>query len=121
VIVSVSEAGSHVWALRGSTGVPLSGYPISLPQSGVASAPSLLVDLHMYDSYTPGTNKMDPLHYSDRTLPPWLFNSAGHEPAAAPSMNEFDPVEDGTGFGVRGSDGAEGHRRGKQLPMQDRS
>lgn len=117
--MSVSESGSHIWALHGSTGVPLPGYPISLPLSGIASAPSLLVDLHMYDSYKPGSNKMDPLHYSDESLPPWLFNSAGHEPVASPSMqydaDETEPVEGMRGFGVRGPDGAEGHRKGQSI------
>ena len=31
VVVSVTDSGSHVWAVNGATGIPLEGYPISLP------------------------------------------------------------------------------------------
>lgn len=91
VVVSVTDSCSHVWAIRGSDGVPLDGYPIALPHASVASAPSLLVDLHMHDSYKKGAatiGTIDPLLYSDENLPPWLHSTAGHLPVNAPSTEE---------------------------------
>ena len=91
VVISVTDSCSHVWALRGVDGVPLEGYPIALPHASVASAPSLLVDLHMHDSYKKGARgvgTIDPLLYSDENLPPWLHSSAGHLPVKAPSTEE---------------------------------
>ncbi len=89
VVVAASEednsnsgdAMSHLWAIDGSTGLVLEGYPRSLPSNAIASAPVLLVDLH---DYYRGI-AMTPTRYADPNLPPWMQATRGHQPAPAPS------------------------------------
>merc|ERR1711871_1182924 len=115
VVVSVADSGSHVWAVNGATGIPLEGYPISLPHLSIASAAPLLIDLHLHDSYkaTSGAGgALDPQLFSDRNLPPWLRSSAGHEPAHAPSA------------GIDGEDtdaGGKGSMRGQRRSGTEKS
>jgi hypothetical protein len=45
VVAATANKGSHIYALRGDTGVVLPGYPITLPGNTAASSPVLLVDL----------------------------------------------------------------------------
>jgi hypothetical protein len=80
VIVAASKDGnSHLWALRGDTGKPLDGYPMSLPLGVKASAPVVLVDLHDYSKVDEGS--MTPERYADPNLPHWMANTPGHQPA----------------------------------------
>lgn len=41
---------NHVWVLRGDTGEVIPGYPKALPRGSQASAPVMLVDLHLHPS-----------------------------------------------------------------------
>jgi len=83
-VVAVSEKGScHLWVVDGTSGVPLSNYPMALPQGGMATSPVILVDLHDYESEI----KMSPTRYEDPALPPWTHNSPGHKPAKAPNLD----------------------------------
>ena len=47
VVVALQDSVSHLWALDGSTGVALEGYPIKLPSNGMFSSSALLVDLSL--------------------------------------------------------------------------
>lgn len=73
---------SHIWVVEGSTGKPLHGYPISLPDGASVSSSVLLSDLHDYYS---NSKTMTPSKYADPALPPWIQLSKGHEPAPSPS------------------------------------
>jgi len=39
----LSQEGCHVWAVRGDTGKPLPGFPISLPRNAMISAPGITI------------------------------------------------------------------------------
>ena len=66
---SVGETGSNIWALKGSSGATLLGFPVSLPKSVVASSSALIVDLHTCDYYSLYKEKMTPGRFVDRMLP----------------------------------------------------
>jgi hypothetical protein len=84
VVVAVSPDGSsHLWVLEGDTGLPLAGYPVSLPKGAAISAPIVLVDLHDYAS-TVQTRKSS-LSYDDPTLPPWASASRPSNTAVFPT------------------------------------
>lgn len=73
VVVSVTEHGCHLWALRGDTGETLPSYPIALPYKGTVTAPVLLVDLHDY------SNVHRQVIASDPALPPWIKHAKDHD------------------------------------------
>jgi len=99
VVVAVTKNGDHLWAIDGSKGVPLDGYPIALPRGGMVSSSVLLVDLHDYSD----TNVLNPARYTDPSLPAWMINSQGHEPAQAPVQHL-----DGIGSGGEGKEKSKG-------------
>ena len=69
-VVAVSPDGSsHIWVLEGDTGLPLKGFPISLPTGAAISAPAILIDLHDYSQRTSAI--LSPMQYEDPALPPW--------------------------------------------------
>ena len=82
IVVAVHGHECHLWAVDGKTGTKLGGYPIALPKGGMSSSPAILVDLHIYNDI-----KKSPVTHSDPALPPWLFNSPGHQPVSTPSLD----------------------------------
>lgn len=92
VVMAVHEKGCHLWAVNGATGKPLPGYPIAMPLGAMASSPVLLVDLHDYSDEL----KRSPARYADPSLPVWMQNTPGHEPAPSPSLDispDMDSVD----------------------------
>ncbi len=67
-------------------GKTLYGYPISLPIGAAVSAPIILVDLHKFHKHQSVTGSLSPETYADPDALPWMHNSAGHQPAPAPSF-----------------------------------
>jgi len=67
-----SQQGCHVWAVRGDTGKPLPGYPISLPMNAMMSAPVILANLHS-DPFRSASNQYN---YHKKKPPRSNFTSA---------------------------------------------
>jgi hypothetical protein len=89
VVAVASDGSSHLWVLEGDTGLPLEGYPISLPKGAAISSPVILVDFHDYSKRAMDTSPvllLSALAYEDPALPPWARHTrSGQGLAASPS------------------------------------
>lgn len=84
VVAVASDDSSHLWVLEGETGLPLKGYPVSLPRGAAISGPVIPVDLHDY-SRRNDMPSLAPLDFEDPNLPVWASKARARGYATFPS------------------------------------
>ena len=87
VVAVASDGSSHLWVLEGDTGLPLQGYPVSLPRGAAISGPVIPVDLHDY-SRRGSLSSFTQQYYEDPNLPQWARSTTARGYATFPSGNK---------------------------------